>query len=297
MTRIIDGNEVADGIRSELEPCVETLESAGVTPGLATVLMSDDGASETYVSMKRRACAELGIESVHTELDPTESTDALLERIDELNVDPAVHGILVQLPLPNHVDDRAVLERIEPTKDVDGFHPENAGLLVAGEPRFKPCTPHGIQRLLAAADVDTEGKDAVVVGRSNIVGKPMANLLIQKADGGNATTTVCHSRTADLGEKTREADIVIAAAGYPELIDGSMIGEGAVVIDVGVNRVDSDTEKGYELVGDVAFESAKAKADAITPVPGGVGPMTIAMLLYNTVKAASLQADVPVSLP
>jgi methylenetetrahydrofolate dehydrogenase (NADP+)/methenyltetrahydrofolate cyclohydrolase len=171
------------------------------------------------------------------------------------------------------------------------------GRLVAGEARFKPCTPHGVQKLLEAAGVDTEGKDAVVVGRSDIVGKPMANLLIQKAPGGNATTTVCHSRTADLGARTREADIVIAATGYPELIDGSMLSEGAVVIDVGVNRVDADTEKGYELVGDVEFESAKEKASVITPVPGGVGPMTITMLLYNTVKAAGLQHDVSLSLP
>ncbi|MFC4440113.1 MULTISPECIES: bifunctional methylenetetrahydrofolate dehydrogenase/methenyltetrahydrofolate cyclohydrolase [Natrialbaceae] len=297
MTRTIDGNEVADGIKSELTSCLDALEDNGVTPGLATVLMSDDGASETYVSMKRRACGELGIESIHTELDPSASADALLAQIDELNEDPGVHGILVQMPLPDHVDEQRVLERIEPTKDVDGFHPENAGRLVAGNPRFKPCTPHGIQKLLEAADVDTEGKDAVVVGRSDIVGKPMANLLIQKAPGGNATTTVCHSRTTDLGAKTRQADIVIAAAGYPELIDGSMISEGATVIDVGVNRVEADTEKGYELVGDVEFESATEKADVITPVPGGVGPMTIAMLLYNTVKAASLQEGVPVTLP
>jgi methylenetetrahydrofolate dehydrogenase (NADP+)/methenyltetrahydrofolate cyclohydrolase len=201
------------------------------------------------------------------------------------------------MPVPDHVDTRAVLRSIDPIKDVDGFHPENVGRLVAGDARFKPCTPHGVQKLLEAADVDTEGKDAVVVGRSDIVGKPMANLLIQKAPGGNATTTVCHSRTEDLGEKTRQADIVIAATGYPGLVDGSMIQEGATVIDVGVNRVDADNEKGYELVGDVDFDSAKEKAGVITPVPGGVGPMTITMLLYNTVKAASLQADVPVDLP
>jgi methylenetetrahydrofolate dehydrogenase (NADP+)/methenyltetrahydrofolate cyclohydrolase len=201
------------------------------------------------------------------------------------------------MPVPDHVDTRAVLRSIDPTKDVDGFHPENVGRLVAGDARFKPCTPHGVQKLLEAAGVDPEGKDAVVVGRSDIVGKPMANLLIQKAPGGNATTTVCHSRTADLGEKTRQADIVIAATGYPGLIDGSMISEGATVIDVGVNRVDADTAKGYELVGDVDFESAREKAGVITPVPGGVGPMTITMLLYNTVKAASIQADVPIDLP
>jgi methylenetetrahydrofolate dehydrogenase (NADP+)/methenyltetrahydrofolate cyclohydrolase len=297
VTHVLDGNAVGDRIREDLRDCIETLDDEGVTPGLATVLMSEDPASETYVSMKQRACEDLGIESVHRELDPEAPAEELFEAVESLNADPAVHGILVQMPVPDHVDKRTVLRSIDPVKDVDGFHPENVGRLVAGDARFKPCTPHGIQKLLEAADVSTEGKDAVVVGRSDIVGKPMANLLIQKAPGGNATTTVCHSRTDDLGEKTRRADIVIAAAGYPELIDGSMIGAGATVIDVGVNRVDADNEKGYELVGDVEFESAKEKAGVITPVPGGVGPMTITMLLYNTVKAASIQADVPVELP
>jgi len=259
--------------------------------------MSDDGASETYVSMKQRACEELGIESFHHEIAPEDPADGLFDRIDELNEDPSVHGILVQMPVPDHVDTREVLERIDPMKDVDGFHPENVGRLVAGNARYKPCTPHGIQKILDATGVETEGADAVVVGRSNIVGKPMANLFIQKDPGGNATTTVCHSRTADLAAETRRADILVAAAGVPEMIDGEMIGEGATVIDVGVNRVDADTEKGYELVGDVAFESAREKASAITPVPGGVGPLTIAMLMYNTVKAASIQENVPVELP
>jgi methylenetetrahydrofolate dehydrogenase (NADP+)/methenyltetrahydrofolate cyclohydrolase len=268
-----------------------------VTPGLATVLMSDDGASETYVSMKQRACSELGIEGYHDDIDPTEPASTLLDHIDELNADPAVHGILVQLPLPDHVERREVLNRIDPVKDVDGFHPENVGRLVAGNARYKPCTPHGVQKLLSAYDVETEGKEAVVVGRSDIVGKPMTNLLIQKAPGGNATTTVCHSRTQDLAAKTRAADIVVAAAGVPEMIDGSMLSEGCVVIDVGISRVEADNEKGYELVGDVEFDSAKEKASVITPVPGGVGPLTIAMLMYNTVKAASTQSGVPVDLP
>jgi methylenetetrahydrofolate dehydrogenase (NADP+)/methenyltetrahydrofolate cyclohydrolase len=294
---VLDGNAVGDRIREDLRSCIDTLGDAGVTPGLATVLMSDDPASETYVSMKGRACEDLGIESIHHELEPDAPADELFDTVETLNGRDDVHGILVQMPVPDHVDSRAILRSIDPIKDVDGFHPENVGRLVAGDARFKPCTPHGVQKLLEAAGVDTEGKDAVVVGRSDIVGKPMANLLIQKAPGGNATTTVCHSRTADLGEKTREADIVIAATGYPGLVDGSMIKEGATVIDVGVNRVDADNEKGYELVGDVDFESAKEKADVITPVPGGVGPMTITMLLYNTVKAASLQHDVPVDLP
>jgi methylenetetrahydrofolate dehydrogenase (NADP+)/methenyltetrahydrofolate cyclohydrolase len=297
VTHVLDGNAVGDRIRDGLEECIVELNDAGVRPGLATVLMSDDPASETYVSMKQRACEDLGIESFHHELSSDASADELFETVETLNDDPDVHGILVQMPVPDHVDDRAVLRSIDPMKDVDGFHPENVGRLVAGDPRFKPCTPHGVQKLLEAADVDPEGKDAVVVGRSDIVGKPMANLLIQKAPGGNATTTVCHSRTDDLGEKTRQADIVVAATGYPELVDGSMLSEGAVVIDVGVNRVDADNEKGYELVGDVEFESAKEKASVITPVPGGVGPMTITMLLYNTVKAAGLQNDVPLDLP
>jgi methylenetetrahydrofolate dehydrogenase (NADP+)/methenyltetrahydrofolate cyclohydrolase len=297
MTHVIDGNAVADEIRSELSASIDALEDAGVTPGLATVLMSDDPASETYVSMKQRACEEVGIDGIHVELDADAPAEDLYDTIDELNEDPDVHGILVQMPVPDHVDKREVLRRVDPAKDVDGFHPENVGRLVAGDARFKPCTPHGIQKLLDAADVDPEGKDAVVVGRSDIVGKPMANLLVQKAESGNATVTVCHSRTDELAEKTRNADIVIAAAGVPEMIDGSMLSDGATVIDVGINRVDADNDKGYELVGDVEFESAREKADAITPVPGGVGPMTIAMLLYNTAKAAGQQEGVDVSLP
>lgn len=297
MTTIIDGNAVAAEIRAGLAASIDTLADADVTPGLATVLMSDDGASETYVSMKQRACEEVGINGIHIELDPDAPADELYATIDDLNEDPDVHGILVQLPVPDHVDKREVIRRIDPAKDVDGFHPENIGRLVAGDPLFKPCTPHGVQKLLEATDVDPEGKDVVIVGRSDIVGKPLANLLIQKTAGGNATVTVCHSRTNDLAAKTKQADIVIAAVGVPELIDGSMLKDGVTVIDVGVNRVDADTEKGYKLVGDVEFESAKEKASAITPVPGGVGPMTIAMLLYNTVKSAGLDADVAVDLP
>ena len=297
MTTVIDGNATAERIEADVSACATTLAEAGVTPGLATVLMSDDGASETYVSMKQRTCEKLGIEGYHHEIAPDAPASTLFDRIDELNADSAVHGILVQMPVPDHVDKADVLQRIDPTKDVDGFHPENVGRLVAGNPRFKPCTPHGVQKLLAAYDVETEGAEAVVVGRSDIVGKPMANLLVQYGEGGNATTTVCHSRTDDLAAHTREADILVAAAGVPGMIDGSMIKDGATVIDVGINRVDADTEKGYELVGDVDFESAERKADVITPVPGGVGPLTIAMLMYNTVKAASRQSGVPVELP
>jgi methylenetetrahydrofolate dehydrogenase (NADP+)/methenyltetrahydrofolate cyclohydrolase len=297
MTEIIDGNAVAADVRASLADSIQTLADAGVTPGLATVLMSDDPASETYVSMKQRDCEEVGINGIHVELDPEAPAEELYATIDDLNDDPEVHGMLVQMPVPDHVDEREVIRRIDPLKDVDGFHPENVGRLVAGDPLYKPCTPHGVQKLLAATGVDTEGADVVIVGRSNIVGKPLANLLIQKSGMGNATVTVCHSRTEDLAAKTREADVVVAAVGVPQLIDGSMLSEGVVVIDVGVNRVEADTEKGYELVGDVDFESAQEKASAITPVPGGVGPLTIAMLMYNTVKAASLQSGVPVDLP
>jgi methylenetetrahydrofolate dehydrogenase (NADP+)/methenyltetrahydrofolate cyclohydrolase len=295
MADIIDGDSIAADIRDDLAAAVETLADAGHRPTLATVLMSPDPASETYISMKQDDCEELGIDTRDIRLDTDASAAALFETIEELNQDEAVDGLLVQSPVPDHVDYREVIERIDPLKDVDAFHPENVGRLVAGYPRYKPCTPHGIQQLLAAAGVDTEGKDAVVVGRSRIVGRPMANLLVQRAPGGNATTTVCHSRTEDLAAKTREADILVAAAGVPELIDGSMIQEGAVVVDVGINRTErADGES--ELVGDVEFESARETAGAITPVPGGVGPMTRAMLLYNTVKAASLERDIDVDL-
>ena len=297
MTEIIDGNAVAEQIRSDLQDSIETLADEGVTPGLATVLMSDDPASETYVSMKQRDCEEVGIDGIHVELDPDAPADDLYDTVDDLNADPDVHGILVQMPVVDQVDKRRVLRSVDPEKDVDGFHPENVGRLVAGNALYKPCTPHGIQKLLESVGAETEGAEAVVVGRSDIVGKPMANLFVQKTPLGNATTTVCHSRTADLAAHTGEADIVVAAAGVPEFITGDMLKEGVTVIDVGINRVDADNEKGYELVGDVEYESAKEVAGAITPVPGGVGPMTRAMLLYNTVKAAGRQEDVPVDLP
>ena len=312
MTTPIDGEAVAADIRESLTGSIEALRHEGIEPGLATVLMSDDPASETYVSMKQRDCEEVGIDGIHVEIDTDAPPAELYDTIDDLNGDPGVHGILVQMPLVDGIDERRVLRSIDPMKDVDGFHPENVGRLVAGNDRYRPCTPHGVQKLLEAYDIETEGADAVVVGRSNIVGKPLANLLFRKADDGNATVTVCHSRTDDLAEKTRNADIIVAAAGIPEFIDAEMVSEGATVIDVGINRVEvserrsegsqaesdeADTDKGYELVGDVEFESAKRKADAITPVPGGVGPLTIAMLLYNTTKAAGLQSGHPVDLP
>ena len=311
MTEIIDGNAVAESVRGDVAAAVDELEAAGVTPRLATVLMSTDPASETYVSMKQNDCEEVGIATADAELDPEAPAEELYDTIEELNADDDIDGILVQMPTPDHVDSGRVLRSLDPEKDVDGLHPENIGRLVAGETRYKPCTPHGVQVLLEAAGVDPEGKEAVVVGRSRLVGKPMANLLIQKTDGGNATTTVCHSRTADLAARTREADILVAAAGVPGMIDASMVKDGAVVVDVGINQVDvseqgsegsqtksdeADNEKGYELVGDVDFESVRETASAITPVPGGVGPMTRAMLLYNTVQAASLRSGADVSL-
>ena len=296
MTELIDGKAIAADLRGELQSAVDTVADAGHRPTLATVLMSPDPASQTYVSMKQNDCEELGINARDIELDVNEPAETLFDTIAELNEDDDVDGILVQSPVPDHVDYREVLDRIDPEKDVDGFHPENVGRMVAGYPRYKPCTPHGIQKLLEVEGVATEGKDAVVVGRSRIVGKPMANLFIQKAPGGNATTTVCHSRTDDLAERTRRADILVAAAGVPEMIDGSMLSEGVVVIDVGINRVETD-DGDSELIGDVDFESAKEKASAITPVPGGVGPMTRAMLLHNTVKAASRHSGVDVELP
>jgi methylenetetrahydrofolate dehydrogenase (NADP+)/methenyltetrahydrofolate cyclohydrolase len=297
MTNVIDGNAIAADVRADLSSSVETLKAAGVTPRLATVLMNDKQASETYISMKQRDCEELGIAAEDVRIDPDAPAEELFDAIAELNDREDVHGILVQDPTPDHVPEERVLSAVAPEKDVDGFHPENVGKLVGENPRFKPCTPHGVQQMLAYEDIDPEGKDVVVVGRSKIVGKPLANLLSQKGPGGNATVTLCHSRTEDLAAHTRRADIVIAAAGATNLIDGSMLSEGAVVIDVGINRVDADTEKGYRLTGDVDFESAKQQASVISPVPGGVGPMTRAMLLYNTVKAASQQTGVDVDLP
>jgi methylenetetrahydrofolate dehydrogenase (NADP+)/methenyltetrahydrofolate cyclohydrolase len=295
MTERIDGEAVASDLRDGITDCVATLTDAGVEPKLATVLMSDDSASETYISMKQQDCEEVGIDACDVEIDPDSPAEELYHTVDDLNNDGTVDGILVQMPVPDHVDEREVLRQTQPEKDVDGFHPENVGRLVAGNTRFKPCTPHGIQKLFEAYDIETEGADAVVVGRSEIVGKPMANLLIQKAPFGNATTTVCHSRTRNLDAKIGNADIVVAATGVPEFIDGSMLKEGATVVDVGVNRIETDTGDA-ELVGDVEFESASEVAGAITPVPGGVGPMTRAMLLYNTAKAASQQYGVEIEL-
>ncbi|MEZ4412395.1 MAG: bifunctional methylenetetrahydrofolate dehydrogenase/methenyltetrahydrofolate cyclohydrolase FolD [Gemmatimonadales bacterium] len=288
--RILDGKALGLAIRQEVAADVATLAAAGITPGLAVVLVGEDPASQVYVRSKGRACEEAGMHSVTIRLPATTTQDELLATIDKLNADPAIHGMLVQLPLPKGMDSDKVLRRINPLKDVDGFHPENVGKLVTGDPTaFRPATPYGIQQMLIRSGIETKGAHAVIVGRSNIVGKPMANLLIQNGPGGDATVTVCHSRSRDLPSLTRQADILIVAIGKAEFLTADMVRPGAVVIDVGINRVDDATrEKGYRLCGDVDYEPVAAIASAITPVPGGVGPMTIAMLLKNTLQAAEL---------
>ena len=289
---LIDGNAIAEAMREELKPRIRALADRGVTPGLAVVLVGEDPASQIYVRMKGRACDEAGMHSETIRLPATTTEVELLQHIDRLNGDPAVHGMLVQLPLPDQIDDQKVLRSVLPQKDVDGFHPENVGKVSIGDPTgFRPATPYGVQQMLIRSGVDTRGAHAVIVGRSNIVGRPMASLLLQRGPGGDATVTVCHSRTKDLGAITRQGDILIVAMGRPESVRGAMVKLGAVVIDVGVNRVDdASANRGYRLTGDVAFDEARAVASRITPVPGGVGPMTITMLLYNTVQAAEQQS-------
>ena len=277
MARVIDGKAIAAKIRGEIAAEVKKLEPLGIKPGLAVVLVGEDPASKVYVAMKEKACHDAGIFSDEYKLHAESSEADLLALIARLNDDPRIHGILVQLPLPRHIDTEKVLEAISPTKDVDGFHPYNVGRLVVGKPLFQPCTPYGVMVMLKEAGIELAGKEVVVVGRSNIVGKPVAFMCLQQ----NATVTLCHSKTKDLAAKVGMADVLIAAVGQPEMIKGEWIKEGAVVIDVGVNRVG---EK--RLVGDVEFAAASERAAAITPVPGGVGPMTITMLLYNTVESA-----------
>jgi methylenetetrahydrofolate dehydrogenase (NADP+)/methenyltetrahydrofolate cyclohydrolase len=286
--RLIDGTAVGKGMRAELQGEIRALAARGVTPGLAAVLVGDNPASATYVRMKGKACEEAGLHHETIRLPRDVGEAQLLALIDRLNADLKIHGILVQLPLPKHVDAQHVLRRVSPAKDVDGFHPENVGKVAIGDPTgFRPATPYGVQQLLVRTGVEITGRHAVIVGRSNIVGRPMATLLLQDGPGGNATVTVCHSRTRDIKSVTRLADILIVAMGKPEFVTGDMIKPGAVVIDVGTNRVDDPAAKqGYRLVGDVKFAEAEQVAGAITPVPGGVGPMTITMLLFNTVQAA-----------
>jgi methylenetetrahydrofolate dehydrogenase (NADP+)/methenyltetrahydrofolate cyclohydrolase len=285
---LIDGAAVAREIRREIAAQVRDLASRGVRPGLAVVLVGEDPASKVYVRMKGRACEEAGMHSVTIRLDASTTQQELLAQVHALNADPSIHGFLVQMPVPKNIDPDTIIRSIDPRKDVDGFHPINVGKGLIGErDGFMPATPAGVQELLLRSKVETAGAHCVIVGRSNIVGKPMASLMIQTGRGGNSTVTVCHSRTRDLGHHTRQADILIVAAGRPKMVTGDMIRPGAVVIDVGVNRVDDPSaEKGYRLVGDVAFDEAREVASKITPVPGGVGPMTIAMLLRNTVRAA-----------
>ena len=285
-TKILSGKEVASAVYDDLSSRIDRLISEKITPGLAAVLVGDDPASQVYVRNKRRRFENMGLfgETFRMEEDSSESD--VLAFINDLNGDDRFHGILIQLPLPKGIDSDNVIESVRPDKDVDGFHPENIGLLAAGNPRFIPCTPKGILRILQFYNIETSGKHAVIVGRSNIVGRPMALMLSAKNDTGNATVTVCHSRTPDIANYTRQADIVIAALGIPSLIKGDMISDGTVIIDVGINRVEDNSEKGYKLSGDVDYESVMDKASAITPVPGGVGPMTIAMLVENTVEAA-----------
>lgn len=288
---IIDGKAIAAAMREELKDKTAALKAKGITPGLAVVLVGEDPASKSYVTAKEKACAEIGIYSDDNRL-PESTTEAdLLALVEKCNRDPKIHGILVQLPLPKHIDENKVLLAIDPAKDVDGFHPVSVGKMVVGQKGFLPCTPHGVLQMLLRSGVKLEGAEVVIVGRSNIVGKPLANMLIQKSPTGNATVTVCHTRTKNLAEHVRRADIVIAAAGRPNTVTADMVRPGAVVIDVGVNRVeDAAKKKGYRLVGDVDFEAVKEKASKITPVPGGVGPMTITMLLYNTVQSAEQNA-------
>ena len=294
--KIIDGKQVAADMRAELKDEVAKLKEQGIVPGLGVILVGDDPASKSYVTAKERACEEMGIYSDDNRLSADIPQEELMQKVKDMNNDPKINGILVQLPLPKHLNEAEVLLAIDPNKDVDGFHPMNVGKMVVGEEAFLPCTPHGVIQLLLRSGVKIEGANVVIVGRSNIVGKPLANMLIQKNPKGNATVTVCHTRTKDLANQTRQADILIAAAGRPNTITADMVKDSVVVIDVGVNRVDDATKKrGYRLVGDVDFEAVKEKASLITPVPGGVGPMTITMLLYNTVesakRAAGLVAD------
>ncbi|MEZ6127729.1 MAG: bifunctional methylenetetrahydrofolate dehydrogenase/methenyltetrahydrofolate cyclohydrolase FolD [Planctomycetaceae bacterium] len=278
---IIDGKTISAAVRQQITTeAAAFVAQTGIVPHLAAVLVGDDPASEVYVRNKERACEKCGLKSTLHRLPSTTTQQQLADLVRQLNLDTTVHGILVQLPLPSHLDATPVLDAILPSKDVDGFHPENVGLMLQGRPRFLPCTPHGVMQMLAHEHLATAGKHAVVIGRSDIVGKPMAALLVQR--GADATVTICHSRTTDIGSITRQADLLIAAVGIPEFVKGDMVKPGAIVIDVGINRVDD------RLVGDVDFDAVAMVAAAITPVPGGVGPMTIAMLLKNTLAAARL---------
>ncbi len=289
MTQIIDGVKVKATVLAEL---TETISRLNGNPGLAVILVGDNPASKAYIGMKKKACDALGIQSFEFLLPATATQKELTDVIDACNQNPEVNGILLQMPLPKGFNEQEMLERISPEKDVDGFHPVNVGKLLIGLDSFKSCTPYGVAHLLQAHGIDTQGKHVVIIGRSNIVGKPMAAILIQNAVGGNATVTICHSRTNNLSSITKTADIIIAAIGKPQFVTADMVGKNTVVIDVGINRVDDASDpRGYKLVGDVDFDTVKPKVSAITPVPGGVGPMTIAMLMRNTVTAFQHQTN------
>ncbi|UCD58615.1 MAG: bifunctional methylenetetrahydrofolate dehydrogenase/methenyltetrahydrofolate cyclohydrolase FolD [Candidatus Hydrogenedentota bacterium] len=292
--KIISGKQIAEEMRAEMKKDIEELKSKhNLVPGLAVVLVGENPASVVYVRNKKKSCEEIGVNSLEHKLPEETPEEELLALVDKLNNDDTVHGILVQLPLPKQIDENKVLNKIIPTKDVDGFHPFNVGRMLVGDPIFLPCTPHGVQQMLIRSGTQIEGSHVVIVGRSNIVGKPVAAILMQKAKNANATITICHSRTKDLAGVARQGDILIAAIGVPEFVKADMVKEGAVVIDVGVNRVeDKSKPKGFKLVGDVDFEAVKEKASAISPVPGGVGPMTITMLLHNTIRAAKLKHNI-----
>jgi len=294
MTVVLDGKVVSDKILAELKVAVASLlETTGKDPGLAVILVGDNSASRTYVEAKKKACHEIGIMSFEYKLAATDGQAALEKLIDHLNADPEVHGILLQLPLPKGFDEQSLLERINPDKDVDGFHPFNMGRLAIGLPALQPCTPAGIMTLLNHYKITTEGKHVVIVGRSNIVGKPIGLMLVQNNKNANATVTICHSKTPDIGAITRQADILIAAVGKPEFITSDMVKPGATVIDVGINRVPETSKKGYKIVGDVDFADVYPLVDAITPVPGGVGKMTIATLMATTLQTFRKQEGLP----
>ena len=289
---ILNGNELAADLRAEVAwDVAELFADTGMRPGLAAVLVGDDPASSVYVRNKRRACEESGIFSETFRLPANATQRELTALINSLNANRAFHGVLIQLPLPEHLNETDAIERVDPLKDVDGLHPVSQGRMLQGEPAYLPCTPAGIQQVLLRSGYDPAGQHVVIVGRSNIVGKPLAALLMQRSPGGNATVTVCHTRTRDLPDITRQADILIAAMGVPRAIGSEMVRKGAVVIDVGINRVDDPSRRsGYRLIGDVDFDPVAAKAEAITPVPGGIGPMTVAMLISNTLHAARISA-------
>lgn len=284
---LLDGKQTADQVKLEIAEKVKSIvEKGGKRPHLAAILVGNDGASQTYVGHKEKACAQVGFKSTLLRFDSTITQEFLISEIKKINKDKDIDGLIVQLPLPKHIDEQAIIEAIDPKKDVDGFHPENVGRMVIGLPSFVSATPDGIMELLARYEIDTKGKHCVILGRSNIVGRPMSNLLSQKSNPGDCTVTMCHSRTKDIKSHTLQADIIVAALGVPEFLKGDMVKEGAVVIDVGITRVEADTKTGFRLVGDVKFDEVAPKCSYITPVPGGVGPMTIVSLLKNTLKAS-----------